>query len=426
MKKVLIITYYWPPAGGPGVQRWLKFVKYLPDFNVVPIVYCPKNPSYPILDSSLQEDVSPNITVLKHPIWEPMSLFKFWFKNKSRQFSKGLLPDSKNQSIIDRLLLFIRGNYFLPDARKFWVNPSVKFLSQYLSSHPIDTIITTGPPHSVHLIGMQLKVKHQLQWIADFRDPWTAIGYHNALNLTKYSAQRHKNLEQQVLNTADHIITTSDATKRLFESKTKQPISTITNGYDTQNPHTSVLDRAFTLTHIGVLHADRNPTLLWAALSEMVSNNEEFKADFKLVLVGEVSPAVLQSLQHYGLEFSLKQVGLVSHKEAVTYQQKTQVLLLIEANSAAASYIIPGKLFEYLNANRPILAIGPNPSDVPAILEHTRTGTYFDYTEVTDLKTHILTLYKAYKSNQLTVSSQHIEQYSRRHCAKQLAGILKE
>lgn len=424
MKKVLIITYYWPPAGGPGVQRWLKFVKYLPDFNIKPIVYCPKNPSYPALDHSLKQDIDDHLTVLKTNIWEPHQWFKLGFKNKSSRFSKGLIPDQSNQSLLDRLLLSIRGNCFVPDSRKFWVKPSVKYLSNYLLKHQIDTIITTGPPHSLHLIGMKLKAKHNLKWIADFRDPWTAIGYHRALNLTKSTSQLHKKLELQVLNTADHIITTSNATKYLYEPQTTKPMTAITNGFDTQKPKNQTLDKRFTITHIGALHPDRNPTFLWTVLSQILNENLEFKTDFELVLVGEVSPEVRQSLYEYGLDSVLKCVGVVAHSEAVRFQFQTQVLLLIEANTEAASYIIPGKLFEYLNANRPILAIGPKTSDISGVLEDTLTGAYFDYTDVTALKTHIISLYKAYKSNQLIVTPRNIDKFSRYHCTKQLSEVL--
>ncbi|MGB1309384.1 MAG: glycosyl transferase family 1, partial [Oceanihabitans sp.] len=149
-KKVLIISYYWPPAGGPGVQRWLKFVKYLPDFNVQPIVYIPKNPNYPIIDSSLLSEVNSTTTILRQPIKEPYKLAKLFSKKKTKSISKGLITESKRQTFIEKLLLFIRGNFFIPDARKSWVNPSVNFLSKYIKENKIETVITTGPPHSLH------------------------------------------------------------------------------------------------------------------------------------------------------------------------------------------------------------------------------------------------------------------------------------
>ena len=424
MKKVLIITYYWPPAGGPGVQRWLKFVKYLPEFNIQPTVYCPENPSYPTLDSSLLQEVDSKITVLKHPIKEPLRFLKLLFKSKTNKLSKGGIPDSKKQGLFERFLLYIRGNFFVPDARVFWVKPSVKYLSSYISKHQIDTIITTGPPHSVHLIGMQLKAKYQLQWLADFRDPWTDISYHKNLNLTKNTQQNHLKLEHQVLNTSDQIIVTSSQTKQLLSKITQQPISVITNGFDDENVPSITLDSKFSLTHIGSLLNQRNPILLWNVLSELVQEIPKFKANFQLVLVGNVSADVRTSIDSTGLTSFLKTVGSVTHNEAVMYQRKTQVLLLLEANTTEASYIIPGKLFEYINSNRPIVALGPKHSDIPSILKDTHTGRYFDYDNKTALKTHILELFEGYKTNSLSVSSKDIERFSRKNCTKQLAEVL--
>ena len=424
MKKVLIITYYWPPAGGPGVQRWLKFVKYLPEFNIQPIVYCPENPLYPTLDSSLLQEVDSKITVLKHPIKEPLRFLSLLFKSKTNILSKGGIPDSKKQSLFERFLLYIRGNFFVPDARVFWVKPSVKYLSSYISKHQIDTIITTGPPHSVHLIGMQLKVKHKLRWYADFRDPWTDISYHKNLNLTQNTQQKHLKLERQVLNTSDQIIVTSSQTKQLFSKITQPPISVITNGFDDENVSSITLDSKFSLTHIGSLFDQRNPTLLWNVLSELIEEFPEFKANFQLVLVGNVSADIKASMDSAKLTSFLKIVGSVTHNEAIMYQRKTQVLLLIEANTTEASYIIPGKLFEYINANRPILALGPKQSDIPSILKDTQTGKYFDYENETALKTHILELFENYKTNSLSVASKDIERFSRKNCTEQLVEVL--
>lgn len=425
MKKVLIITYYWPPAGGPGVQRWLKFVKYLPEHHIHPIVYCPKNPSYPTLDHTLSKEVDSKITVLKHPIKEPLRFLKMLFKTKTNTLSKGGIPDSKKQGLFERFLLFVRGNFFVPDARIFWVKPSIKFLSSYISKHQIDTIITTGPPHSVHLIGMQLKTQHHLQWYADFRDPWTDISYHKNLNLTHSAKQKHLKLERQVLNTSDHIIVTSSQTKKLFSKITKHPISVITNGFDNENRSPVPLDSEFSLTHIGSLLDQRNPMLLWEVLSELTEELPDFKSQFQLVLVGNVSAEIRATIESAGLKSYLNLVGSVAHNEAVNYQSKTQVLLLIEANTREASYIIPGKLFEYLNANRPIVALGPKQSDIPSILEDTNTGFYFDYENKSALKSHILTLYKRYKNNTLSVDSKQTERFSRKYCTQQLAELLK-
>ena len=174
MKRALIITYYWPPAGGPGVQRWLNFVKYLGEFDVEPVVYAPQNPHYPILDEDLLQQIPTGVEVIKQPVKEPYRLAGMFSKKKTRRISSGIISE-KSPGIIEKLMLYIRGNYFIPDARVGWVKPSVKFLKDYLKEHSFDTIITTGPPHSLHLIGLQLKEISGIRWIADFRDPWTTI-----------------------------------------------------------------------------------------------------------------------------------------------------------------------------------------------------------------------------------------------------------
>ena len=424
MKKVLIITYYWPPAGGPGVQRWLKFVKYLPEFNIKPIVYCPKNPAYPTFDYSLYRDLSDELTVLKHPINEPMKVLNKFFRDKINNYSKGIIPKVNKQSLLDRLLIFIRGNFFVPDSRIFWVRPSVKYLSNYISNNQIDTIITTGPPHSIHLIGMELKSKFKLKWFSDFRDPWTAIGYHDNLKLSSIIKKKHFKLEKVVLSKSDHIIVTSNRTKTLFSDYTTSPITVITNGFDTEIENKVTLDENFTLTHVGFLSNDRNPQILWNVLSDLVNELKGFKEKFKLVLVGDTSPEILDSINLAGLNPYLKLIGTVSHLEAIKYQNQSQLLLLLEANTIAASYIIPGKLFEYLSANRPIVAIGPEFSDIKPIISQTSTGEYFNYLEYEKLKSHILFLFSLYNQRSLKITAKNIENYSRYNCTKQLSEIL--
>jgi len=423
-KKVLIITYYWPPAGGPGVQRWLKFVKYLPEFNITPIVYCPENPNYPILDESLQSEVASNLRLIKHPIKEPYKLASWFSKKSTKTISSGIIPDRKKQSFIHKLLLFIRGNFFIPDARKYWVKPSVRFLSDYIAKEQIDTVITTGPPHSLHLIGLHLKKQLDITWLADFRDPWTAIGYHKSLKLTKSSAKKHVQLELSVLQTADKIIVTSHHTKNEFQLKTSKPIHVITNGYDITHTKIKEKDTIFSLSHIGSLLSDRNPLALWEAISELIKEHDDFAQSFQLNLVGVVSKTIVNALTNFGLQDYVNLVGYVNHDEAIAYQQKSQVLLLIEIDSEDTKAIIPGKIFEYLNAKTPILAVGPKDADIADIIETTEAGTYFLYSEKTAIKSQLLHYYTLFKSNNLRVNPKNLESYSRRNLTASLVDLL--
>ena len=424
MKKALIISYYWPPAGGPGVQRWLKFVKYLRDFGVEPVVYVPENPNYPLYDNSLLSEVPEDITILKKPINEPYKLAKLISKKRSKTISKGIIPQKKHQTLIDKLLLYIRGNFFIPDARKSWVKPSVNFLLQYVIENDINTIITTGPPHSLHLIGLHLKDELGIKWLADFRDPWTTIGYHKQLKLSKSSQEKHKTLESQVLNLADRIIVTSSKTKSEFESLTIKPISIITNGYDVEKIEKVELDSNFTLSHIGSLLSERNPKVLWKVISDLLKENKPFKKDFKLVLVGSVSNSVLNTIKEFSLLEYTEMISYVTHKEALIKQRQSQVLLLIEIDSEDTKCIIPGKLFEYMASYRPIIAIGPEGSDVSQIINKTNTGKYFLYNDYDALKETILKHYKMYKDNKLKTHPIGLEQYSRKALTKSLAGLI--
>lgn len=424
MKKVLIVTYYFPPAGGPGVQRWLKFVKYLPDFQLEPIVYIPQNPTYPIVDEGLLSEVSDQLIILKHPIWEPYRLASLFSKKKIKNISAGIIPSVKKQTRLERLALFVRGNLFIPDARVFWVKPSVAYLKDYCQSNDIDTIITTGPPHSLHLIGLALQQQLGIKWVADFRDPWTTIGYHKALKLLPWAKQKHKRLEQQVLHAADAIIVTSASTKTEFEALTSQPIAVITNGYDSATAPSTQLDAKFSLAHIGSLLSARNPIALWESLAELLQEVPDLASHLQLKFIGTTSQEVKDSLAKFSLTTYAQDFGYVSHQEAVRHQKESQVLLLIEIDSPETKLILPGKLFEYLVSGRPILAMGPEGSDFASIITETQTGAFFMYDQKTAIKNYLSSCFAAYKTATLQSNAVGVEKYARKNLTEQLARLL--
>ncbi|MFT4697563.1 MAG: glycosyltransferase involved in cell wall biosynthesis [Flavobacteriaceae bacterium] len=425
MKRVLIITYYWPPAGGPGVQRWLKFIAYFKEFGIEPIVYTPENPNYPIEDVNLINEIPTGIEVIKLPIKEPYRFAKILSKKKTKQISSGIIT-KKRPSIIERLMLWVRGNFFIPDARIGWVKPSINYLAKYIAQNPIDAIITTGPPHSMHLIGLALKRKTGLTWIADFRDPWTTIHYHKSLQLSNSSEKKHKQLEAEVLQNADQVIVTSPNTKIEFQFITKQPIEVITNGYDTNHEIELKLDDNFSLVHIGSLLSGRNPEVLWKVLSDLCEENEKFAQDFKLKLIGAVSNEVIVSLKNHQLVDKAEVIGYVSHEEALQFQHNAQLLLLIEMNLPETRSIIPGKLFEYLLAKRPIIALGPKGSDIEAIISETNAGRFFDYEDKSQLKKEIADSYQLFKEGKLIINSRGIEKYSRRELTREMAETINK
>jgi len=415
--KALIITYYWPPAGGSGVQRWLKFVKYLPQFGIEPIVYTVDHANYPKEDDSLISEISKNITVLKNPIFEPTDVF-FWKQ-------KGVKKEDVANSTNNGLLSFIRGNFFIPDPKIFWVKSSVKFLQNYLNKNSIDVIISTGPPHSMHLIAQKISTKNNIKWIADFRDPWTDLYYNNEFKQLSFAKQQNKKLEKSVLENADCVLTVSNALKNDF-LKTSKKVEVITNGFDSEvlQDGEVILDSKFTISYIGLLPKQSNPIVFFKVLKELCDTYQEFKNDLKMLFVGDISQEVIFEIEKNNLTEVTEFKGYVSHSEAVEYQKKSQVLLLLIPNVPKSVGILTGKLFEYLTAKRPILALGPENGDLAEILQNTNAGVVIDHQNESNLSTEILRLYQQFKEGKLTVNSKNLEQYHRKNLTAQLANLI--
>ena len=435
-KRILIITYYWPPSGGPGVQRWLKFVKYLPEFGWKPTIFIPENPSYPIIDETLEKEVSKDLEIIKTKIWEPYQIAEFFGKD-NKKFKAGQFDVGENQSWKSRLSIWVRGNFFIPDARVFWVKPSVEFLKKYLKENHFDAFVTTGPPHSLHLIGLELKKEFpNFKWIADFRDPWTEISYYKHLKLTKSSDKKHRDLEQQVFKTADITLATSFTDVENFRKKGANSFC-ITNGFDedastplsitTQNPHTLTRSNAqtkFTLSYIGVLEQLRNPEILWNVLGELIKENKNFKDDFELKFVGRIDDKILEKIENSELKNSVKNLGYLSHSAANAEMRNSDLLLITNFPNETSKGIIPGKIFEYLQTGNQILSFGPKDGDVKKILEETNAGKHFSYDYSEPLKSFILEKYQDWKNGNLSSQTKNIDQFSRKNLTKKLSEIL--
>lgn len=416
--KVLVLTYYWPPAGGSGVQRWLKFVKYFQDFGIEPIVYTVDDANYPKQDKTLLNEIPKGVEVLKQPIWEPTDIL-FW-KNKNNQ--KKDISNSTNSGFLS----FIRGNFFIPDPKIFWVKPSVKFLQKYLNDNAIDVIISTGPPHSLHLIAQKLHQKNTIKWIADFRDPWTDLYYNSEFNQLKFAKNKNLKLEKSVMKNADCILTVSNSLKKEFD-KTAKRVEVITNGYDDEvlSNKTQKLDIKFTISYIGLLPKQSNPKLLFNVLNVLCLENLNLKNDLQLNFIGDISDEVKKEIEVNNLGANTSFTGYVSHKEAVQYQKKSQVLLLLIPNVKKSEGILTGKLFEYLTAKRPILAIGPENGDLSKILKETNAGVVIDFNDEAKLTSEILKLYKQFKRGKLVTNFKDIEQFHRKELTKKISEIIK-
>lgn len=430
MKKVLIITYYWPPTGGAGVQRWLKFSKYFRQFGWEPIIYTPSNPDFPINDETLLKDIPTNLTVLKTQITEPYDIYrKIMRKKKTETVNQGFLSEGKENSLLQSAMIWVRGNFFIPDARKFWIKPSIAYLSNYITENKIDAIISTGPPHSMHLIAKGLKQKFNLPWIADFRDPWTQIDFYSQLKLSSFADRQHKKLENSVLTQANRVVTISPSCALDLEKLGNRPVDVVTNGFDTDDfsfdSNVKLLD-GFLFHHIGALNKDRNPLTLWKVLGDLCKEHPDLKKDLIIKFTGKTDAIAFESLKQNGLMDNAKKTDYLPHSEVVKLMAQSPILLLALNNTPNNAGVLSGKLFEYLAAKRPIFGIGLPNADAADILKSTQAGTMVHFDDYEGTKQAVLNLYQKFKSHQLSINSSSIDKYSRENCAKDYVNLLNE
>jgi hypothetical protein len=396
----------------------LKFVKYLPEFGVEPIVYCPENPNYFKTDETLLQEVSNEVTILKTLVTD---VSKFALRPKKKSTS-GVANATNN-----KLLSFIRGNFFTPDAKVLWVKPSIEFLTDYLTENPVDVIISTGPPHSMHLIAQKLKESFGIPWMADFRDPWTDLYYNKDFYQLGFAKRKNNRLEEKVLKTADMVVTVGNELKKYFD-RFNSNVEVITNGYDDEvdNYEKIELSHKFSLSYIGLLPKSSLPTNLLIAIQRLIEEKPEFNNDIELNFVGDIHESVSALVSELGLSEYTNFLGYVPHKEAIKYQKSARVLLVIIPNVEGNKGIITGKVFEYMAANRPILALGPTDGDLQTILNDSNAGTVIDYDDLDKIKSVLIDLYTKFKNRKLAIVSQGVEKYHRRNLTKQLATIIKQ
>ncbi len=441
MKRLLIITYYWPPTGGSGVQRWVKFSKYLPEQGWQPVIYTPENPEQLARDESLLADIPACAEVIKTRILEPYAVYRHLTGGKPGEEVNPV--NAQKKSWKKRLSLWIRGNCFIPDPRIGWVRPSVRFLKEYLREHPVDAVVTTGPPHSVHLIGRDLKRALGVHWIADFRDPWTEMFYYKHLGLTAASDRRQHRLEQSVLDEADTVVSVTPLVQKDFQAKTKTPVVLITNGFDEDDfggggsapaepfsrtgsgvseavPDSgagaaAVPPKKYRLVHTGLFAADGNPLNLWDALARRCVADPAFRARLEIRLAGKVDRAIMDAIRDSGLGPNLVDLGYLPHDETVREQRAADILLLPLRQEPEYAKVLPGKIFEYLAARRPVLGIGQEDGAAAAVLRDTGAGEMFDWDKTDELLAFL--------------DAEHpqpggLEKYTRRALTAQLTQIL--
>ncbi|MBK9564352.1 MAG: glycosyltransferase family 4 protein [Saprospiraceae bacterium] len=426
MKKVLIITYYWPPAGGSGVQRWVKFAKYLRDFGWEPVIFTVESTDYPIIDNSIGLDLPDGIEVIKSKIVEPYQLYNFFSgKKKGQKIDANFLSEGKKLNWKDKIAVWIRGNIFIPDAKFLWIGPSVRYLLNYLKENHINAVISTGPPHSCHLIAQKVCKKTNIPWIVDYRDPWTQIDYFDELMLTSWAKKRHIKLEKKVLDDCSHIITVGNSMADDIRKQTDTKVTVITNGYDEADRNINIINPRsdkFVLSYLGVMNVSRDPEVLWQTLKKLKLTQNEVYNKIEINLIGQVEEYSQKNIVKYGLEEKVKLFGYLAHKDAIVYQNSSDALLLVINKTKNNKTILTGKIFEYIASGKPIICIGPKNGDAAAILSSLDNTYIIDYQNTEEMEKAIISLI----NNRLTTAifSKNVEQYSRKTLTSKLADVL--
>ena len=432
MKRVLIISYYWPPTGGSGVQRWVKFAKYLPSEGWQPVIYTPENPEQLAVDESLAAEVPEDAEIVKTRIIEPYELYKRVLRRSghSKEAVEVNPVNAQNKSLLQKAAMWIRGNLFRPDPRCLWIGPSVRFLKKYLAEHPVDLIVSTGPPQSMHMIGLRLSRETGIPWIADFRDPWTKIFYFKHLSMTSATEKWHRKMEKKVLDEASAVVAVSPLVQQEFQEMTDTPVELITNGFDECDFSSEQCTEAyggaseeFIITHTGLFAADGNPTALWDVLAEKCRTDEIFKKLLRIKLIGKTDDQILKALTDRGLEDSMINMGYQPHSVAVEQQRQASLLILPLRKEPEYKAVLPGKLFEYLASQRPILGIGQTDGAMAMIVNETRTGTVIDWEDRKGLTQYIEQCWERHLEGRLSTEGADLSRFTRRSLTRRMAGL---
>lgn len=432
MKRVLIISYYWPPTGGSGVQRWVKFAKYLPAEGWQPVIYTPENPEQLAVDESLEAEVPAEAEVIKTHITEPYELYKKFLKKSghSKEAMEVNPVNARNKTFAQKMAMWVRGNLFRPDPRCLWIRPSVKFLKKYLKEHPVDLIVSTGPPQSMHIIGMKLARETGLPWVADFRDPWTRIFYFKHLSMTRATERWHKRMEKKVLDEASAVVAVSPLVQQEFQNMTHTPVELITNGFDECDfgqadalAQRGGPDKDFVITHTGLFAADGNPTMLWKVLADKCNKDEEFRKRLRIRFIGKTDDAVTDAVMAEGLGEHLTDMGYQPHAVAVREQRQASLLILPLRKEPEYKAVLPGKLFEYLASWRPVLGIGQPDGAMSMILNTTRTGVVLNWEDETSMKRFIELCWNNHLKGELTVDDADLSRFTRRSLTRSMAEL---
>ena len=434
MKRVLIISYYWPPTGGSGVQRWVKFAKYLPAEGWQPVVYTPENPEQLAIDYTLMSDIPEQTEVIKRKIFEPYSLYrKLLSRSGHDKEAVEVNPvNAQNKSFLQKAAMWVRGNLFRPDPRCLWINPSVRFLKKYLKEHPVDLIVSTGPPQSMHIIGYRLASATGIPWLADFRDPWTKIFYFKHLSMMPSTERWHHKMEKKVLDNASLVVAVSPLVQQELQAITDTPVELVTNGFDECDfpdveDHKTIDtgEKDFIITHTGLFAADGNPEALWKVLSDKCNEDEDFKRKLKIRLIGKTDCQIIAEINKAGLTENLQDMGYLSHNDAVKEQRKASMLILPLRKEPEYKAVLPGKLFEYIASRTPILGIGQADGAMSMILSQTSTGKVCEWNDSESMKVFINECWNSHLACTSVTSGADISRFTRKELTGRMVTLFE-
>jgi len=421
MNKVLILTYYWPPSGGAGVQRWLKFAKYFPSAGWQPFVITvnPEYAAYPFTDESLNRDVSLGTEVIRT---RAVNYFSFYSKDQSKIPSGGF-ANNAGKGLKNKISRFIRGNFFIPDPRIGWNRYAIKEASSIIRRENIKHIITTSPPHSTQLIGLNLKkIFPEITWIADLRDEWTDIYYYDLFYPTFISKAIDRCYEKKVLKNADQIITVGENLAKTFISKVdgiNNKTHIITNGYDEDDFKgvDMLVPEKFTITYVGTISEVYPIDNFLSALSVI----EKRGYDFLFRFVGSISTEIKTKINSWISSEKTEFIPYSGHSTVINLMAQSSLLLLVIPGYKKDFAHTPGKLFEYIATQKPVIFIGPVDGDAANILKSCGQKGIFSGQDSSEISDYII---ENMKASEPLISMPHPE-YSRRVLTQNLVRILE-
>ena len=438
MKKVLVISYYFPPSGGPGVQRVLKFIRHLPKFGWEPIVLTvTEQADFIIRDDSLMSEIPGNLNLKRTAIFEPYSFYrKLTGKGESAELDLNALNVSQGgkQKLGERISLFLREWLFIPDARVGWL-PFAFFAGlAIIRKHKPLIIFSSGPPNTVHLIAYLLKKITNTPWVADFRDPW----FKYLVPERKYFLPRKIDhwMARQVVTCCDQIVTVCKGVRRELEHDFRDwvtdKIEIITNGYSRENFYriqtNDNLKTEFRLVYVGSIFVKYDMSSLITAINALWDEQNNFTNYFKFIICGRVDQNVRQAFEESKFASAIEYLGYRNYIEALEIMQSATVLLLYIMDSERGKNIPTSKLYEYLGAGKPILALSPKDSDAAEIINDVKAGIIASPANTEAIKSALAILFNDWQKDELiqAANSNKREKYEMKALTRRLADIFQK